>query len=86
MGCHLSADKAVLVRFVRLPNGLVELDASGKQPGRGTYICPQLSCFEAARRSRRLNRALHTEIDKPTWESLAQAFLEMCPQGTKEQC
>ena len=45
-----------LVRLVRTPDGAVMLDARGKLPGRGAYVCPEPQCLEQARR--RLGGAL----------------------------
>lgn len=33
--------KRELTRVVRSPEGQVSLDARGKAPGRGAYVCPQ---------------------------------------------
>ena len=37
------------MRIVRTPNGAVEIDLTGKKPGRGAYLCRQrVECWEAA--------------------------------------
>lgn len=58
VACGQSADKRELVRVVRGPSGLVALDPTGKQSGRGAYLCRSATCLAAALKTRRLERAL----------------------------
>lgn len=69
IACGTSASKRDLVRIVRTPEGSLQLDTSGKKPGRGAYVC-SLSCFEQALRSSKLQRALKTNISQNELESL----------------
>lgn len=41
LGCREMKPKRELTRVVRSPEGQVSLDARGKAPGRGAYVCPQ---------------------------------------------
>ncbi len=47
VGCREVQPKRELIRIVRGPNG-VEVDLSGKKPGRGAYLHDQKSCWENA--------------------------------------
>jgi hypothetical protein len=49
------------VRIVRGPEG-VEVDPSGKKPGRGAYLCHQRECWQQAIRKGRLDAALKTRL------------------------
>jgi len=60
--CRTVHDKRELVRLVRTPEGLLVVDKTGKQNGRGAYLCRQRSCWEAALKGRQLARALKMEI------------------------
>jgi len=51
-------EKKTLIRIVRSPDGVVSIDAGGKAPGRGAYICDGAECFAAARKRRALERNL----------------------------
>ena len=62
MGCNEKKPKKELVRVVRVPDGNVLLDLTGKVSGRGAYICPKVSCYEKALKTKRLERCLETEI------------------------
>ena len=77
VGCRTSSAKREFVRTVRTPEGAVEVDATGKRPGRGAYLCGQRSCWEEALKKDRLARALRTTISSKDQEALrryAQQF------------
>jgi len=50
IGCKERKSKKELVRFVRLPEGLIKEDLKGQMPGRGFYICPNNNCFKKAQK------------------------------------
>lgn len=61
-GCRQERAKRDMVRIVRALDGSVRVDPSGKQPGRGTYVCPRSECWRGALRTGSLARVLKTEI------------------------
>ncbi|HEX5139780.1 MAG TPA: YlxR family protein [Dehalococcoidia bacterium] len=61
VSCRSTGDKRALVRIVRGPEG-VEVDPSGKKPGRGAYLCHQRECWQQAIRKGRLDAALKTRL------------------------
>ncbi len=64
LGCMASFPKKELVRVVRLPNGSVELDLTGKKSGRGAYICKSSACLKKAIKSKRIQNNLEVEISE----------------------
>lgn len=54
--------KRGLVRVIRTPDGKVEVDLTGKRPGRGAYVHPEAVCVDAALRGQRLAHALKVEV------------------------
>lgn len=44
--CRQKQDKRSLVRLVRTPEGPVLVDHSGKQNGRGAYLCQNPTCWD----------------------------------------
>jgi uncharacterized protein len=62
------------MRLVCGPTGQVLLDAHGKLPGRGAYICPQRPCAEQAIKGARLREALRHEVALCPVEELVQAM------------
>ena len=47
-GCREEHPKRELIRVVRTPGGSVVVDPSGKQPGRGAYVCHRPDCWSTA--------------------------------------
>ena len=72
MGCQKKKDKRDLVRIVRSPEGEISVDLTGKKPGRGAYICPDLECLNKVVKSKRLERSLETAISQEIYEKLKE--------------
>ena len=72
MACQEKEDKRDLVRIVRSPEGEISVDLTGKKPGRGAYICPNLECLNKVIKSKRLERSLETAISQEIYESLKE--------------
>ena len=62
--CRERFSKRDLTRIVRTPMGSVEIDRSGKQNGRGAYLCSSTVCWEQALVKRRLDYALRGRISE----------------------
>ena len=77
LGCQESKPKRELIRIVRSPEGEFSVDTTGKKPGRGAYICPKMECFNAARKSKGLERSFKSPIDKSVYELLEQQLKEL---------
>ncbi|HKW70185.1 MAG TPA: YlxR family protein [Candidatus Dormibacteraeota bacterium] len=67
VACRQEAGKRELVRLVRRPNGAVELDMTGKSPGRGAYLHAAPECLEAAQKRRLIERALGAPMRGELW-------------------
>ena len=70
-----------MVRLVRTPEGALRVDRTGKQNGRGAYLCRQRSCWEAAIGGRQLAKALKMEIREPERQLLRDAMKEEALAG-----
>lgn len=77
LGCQQSLPKKSLVRIVRSPEGEYAVDATGKLPGRGAYICPKASCFEKAQKSRGLERSFKGKVPQEVYEQLAVQIVSL---------
>jgi uncharacterized protein len=66
VGCRTVNAKRAMVRVVRTPEGAIELDPTGKQSGRGAYLCQRRTCWERALERRSLDHALKTKVDEAT--------------------
>ena len=70
LGCGESFPKKELLRIVRMAEGGVELDFTGKKSGRGAYTCKKLSCFKKARKAKRFESNLETVIPDEVYLAL----------------
>ena len=66
LGCREMKPKRELVRIVRNKEGVVNLDKTGKAPGRGAYICPMEACLEACIKTKALTRAFDAPVEEET--------------------
>lgn len=81
VACRAHAAKRGLIRLVRTPEGQVEIDPTGRRPGRGAYLCPRRDCWQEALKRRALNRALRVVLT-PQEISRLQAYAETLPETT----
>ncbi|MBN1886965.1 MAG: YlxR family protein [Thermoflexales bacterium] len=71
VGCRQAESKREMLRVVRTPDGRVELDSSGKRPGRGAYVHRQRDCWQAALQDKHLDHALKTSLSDQDRAALA---------------
>ena len=64
--------KAELLRIVRMPDGNVLPDESGKLNGKGAYIKKDISVLEKAKKSKVLERFLEVEIDDSVYDKISE--------------
>ncbi len=77
--CRERRQRGKLLRMVKIPEGQVVFDRTGRMNGRGAYVCADADHWGANRRSGsidrgRLRHALKTEIDDSTVNLLAEAI------------
>ncbi len=82
VGCRIASTKRQFVRTVRAPDGAVRVDPTGKANGRGAYLCPQRSCWDAALKRGRLASALRAEIRPGDLEAL-RAYAASLPESVE---
>lgn len=70
IGCGEMKSKREMLRILRTTEGEIILDATGRQNGRGAYLCGSMDCFRKAAKSRGLERALKITIPEEVYESL----------------
>lgn len=75
VGCSNQSQKTDLKRIVRTPLSTVELDLSGRQSGRGAYVC-SLKCLTESLKTKRLDRALKVTISEENAERLMKQATE----------
>ena len=58
VSCRARKNKSELIRVVLMTDGRVEVDLTGKMPGRGAYVCKNNDCLEAASKAHRIEKSL----------------------------
>lgn len=74
VACRRTEAKRSLIRVVRDAEGRVTVDPTGKQKGRGAYLCHDPACWTAAIKRRALERALRLEQLHPDDREALLAF------------
>ena len=76
VGCNQVKLKKDLIRIVKNKDGEIFIDKTGKENGRGSYICNNIECLEKAIKTKRLERIFETKIDNSIYEGLRGEVLE----------
>lgn len=74
VGCQEMFDKRDLWRIVRLDEQHYVLDKTGKQNGRGAYLCKEKQCLDKAIKNKGLNRSFGGGIPESVYDQLREAF------------
>lgn len=85
VACRTPRAKQDLARVVRRPDGTVAVDPSGRQPGRGAYLCRDAACLSAAVRRGALARALGADVPDSIEETIAASLHAGAPYQTITQ-
>lgn len=72
VGCQQMKPKRELIRVVKNKENEISIDRTGKKPGRGAYICPDIECFKKARKAKRLEKSLGTAIGEEIYNQLEE--------------
>lgn len=74
IACGAHAAKRGFVRFVRDADGIVSVDPTGRQGGRGAYTCARTECFDRAWVRRAFARALRVPVNDSDHDRLKREF------------
>ncbi len=70
VACRQVRPKRALLRVVRLAEGRVAVDATGRTAGRGAYLCGSRQCWEAGIKAGRLEHSLKTTLSPQNRDEL----------------
>jgi len=74
IGCRVLKPKHELLRIVRKKNCTIELDLTGKAPGRGAYICMNIDCAKLALKRRGVDRTFKLDVPDNFYDTLLEYF------------
>jgi len=82
IACRKVDAKRGLIRLVRLLEGGVAIDPTGKKPGRGAYVCAERGCWETALKRKAVERALKIETIDPSNRQMLSDHALTLPYGS----
>jgi predicted RNA-binding protein YlxR (DUF448 family) len=80
VGCREVQSKRQMLRVVRQTDGHIQIDATGKAPGRGAYLHAQSACWNQALSGGRLAHALKLDRIEEADRVLLQAYAATLPK------
>lgn len=75
IACREMKDKRELLRIVKDKEGNIFVDESGKQNGRGAYVCKSKDCIDKLQKQKLLNKTFKTNIDDAVYEKIKGVIL-----------
>lgn len=75
-GCGAERPKTEMIRVVRSPEGLVSIEATGKAPGRGAYLCRNADCLSRAKKRDALARTLKHPVPPEVYTKLEEFCID----------
>ena len=70
VACRQMMEKAHLMRVSKSPDGGFALDATGKSPGRGAYVCKDEVCLAKVAKMRGFDRSLKKKVPEEVYAQL----------------
>ena len=77
VGCRDMKVKKEMIRVIKTAKGEIALDVTGKQNGRGAYLCGKQECLEQAMKSKGLERSLKQSIPEDVYERLEREMTDV---------
>jgi len=69
---RVKTDKSQLLRIVLTPEGIIEVDPSGKMNGRGVYMSPTKETLQKAITTKALERSLECKIPDEVYQKIGR--------------
>ena len=76
ISCREMKDKKQLIRIVKNKDGEIFVDKTGKQNGRGAYVCKDRNCFEKLKKQKILNKTFKVNVDEKVYSTLEEDLFE----------
>ena len=74
IACRQEKPKRELIRVVKF-NDQISLDLTGKQNGRGAYVCNDKNCIQNLKKKKLLNRAFSCNVDDAVYDKIMEDFI-----------
>lgn len=85
--CRQALPKRSLFRIVQVGEKGLQVDLSGKMPGRGAYLCSELACWQqaTARDNSCLSRALRAVVSEEEKAALLAEWVQKLKPKVEQQ-
>ena len=74
IACREEKPKREMLRVVKNAAGEIQLDFSGKLPGRGAYICDSAACIAKLRKYRLLHKNFSCEVPEEVYARIEEEY------------
>ncbi len=75
IACRQMKDKKMLLRIVKNKENEISIDLTGKQNGRGAYICKDSECLNKLKKQKSLNKAFKMNISEEIYKQIEEVLL-----------
>ncbi len=75
IACRELKPKREMLRVVKNSAGEINLDFSGKLPGRGAYLCNCEACVKKLRKARLLHKTFSADVSDEVYARIEEEFL-----------
>lgn len=72
IACRKIDSKRAFIRVVLTPGGNLEIDETGRKPGRGVYLCHHKSCREKGLNEKTLGYGLRIKISEQALQGIRE--------------
>ena len=73
VSCRQIKEKSEFLRIVKLADGKIFVDKTGKAQGRGAYVCKKEKCAADVRKKRRLDKQFKMKVDTEFYDEIYDA-------------
>jgi len=77
IGCQEMKSKKEMIRILKTESNDIVLDTTGKQNGRGAYLCFSKDCLEKAVKNKGLERSLKRAVPTEVYDQLKKELDEI---------
>ena len=84
VGCGEMNNKRDMMRVLKIADGSIVLDTTGRKNGRGAYLCMNRECLKKAVKNKGLERSFKMSIPQEIYENLEREFKEGEDAGQTE--
>jgi len=85
INCREMKPKKEMQRLVKAADGSVNIDPTGKMPGRGAYVCKDKECVTTAKKQKRIERAFGVSGCDYLYEALFEIVVESSDKNRAEE-